>query len=164
MLPPVGEPTGRVILLDLNSAFSANFAEGRGRRPYGTWIADAERYRQWMVPLLEREPYVLLCTARGHYYQETTLRRIAAETGWQPHDAFFNPDPKLYPAHKVKPLYLRQHIFPEYGADPSLYLAIESNGTTRRAYGLMGIASLDACRSGTWPGPRIPVERAKTSW
>ena len=100
------EPTGRIILLDLNVTLSANAQQWRGlqarkhgsyrRRAdapdnlptYAEWIAQRERYRQWLVELL-RDEFVIIVTVRRKVYESITLQRIADQTGWVPQGACF---------------------------------------------------------------------------
>lgn len=142
-------PNGRIILMDLNVALSENFNEMRNY-PFGYFLKEVERYRQWMVELLKDE-YVILITAREQRWAKTTLQRIHKQTGWTPQEAWFNDTGiKGSDAPAVKRTLLKNYVFPEHGDTMSQYLAIESNSATREMYRSLGIRAIDCERQGKW--------------
>ena len=140
----------RIVLMDLNVALSSNFGS---MYQYGfeDFIKNHEKYRQWMVELLRPE-FVVLITARNIKWALPTLKRIADETEWQPDVALFNDTGyDGADAPRIKEHQMLNHVFKNYGDDPSIYHAIDSNSGTRAMYRRLGIASVhDAQRTGRW--------------
>lgn len=134
----------RIVLMDLNVALSSNFQEMRN---YGfeDFVKNHEKYRKWMVELLRPE-FVILITARNIKWAIPTLKRIADETEWQPDVALFNDTGyDGQDAPMIKHHQLINHVFKNYGDDPSIYHAIESNSSTRSMYRKHGIDVHDCC-------------------
>ncbi|MBT4187708.1 MAG: hypothetical protein HOE14_10905 [Gemmatimonadales bacterium] len=148
-------PSGRIILQDLNVALSSNFREKKFYPSMSEFVADIEKYRQWLVDLLKSE-YVILCTARSERFRDATLESISSKTGWLPQQSYFNRwlndagDGPLEP-HLAKKRYLTDSIFPRYGHDPSLYFGIDSFGGTRSMYQSLDIECRDANRDDSKP-------------
>ena len=137
-LGPVNDPS-LIILLDLNFTLVANNdLKKKSKAPYSDKILQ-ETYRLELVELI-RGHTVLLCTVRKETYRDLTLRTIAQKcTGWQPHEAYFNPTDTWY-GDIVKAEYLEKLIFPKYGTlDKQQYYAIESATRTRGMYKRYGI-------------------------
>lgn len=140
----------RIVLMDLNVALSSNFGS---MQQYGfeDFVKNHEKYRQWMVELLRPE-FVILITARNIKWALPTLKHIADETDWQPDVALFNDTGyDGADAPMVKEHQMLNHVFKNYGDDPSIYHAIESNSATRAMYRRLGLTSVfDAQRTGRW--------------
>lgn len=128
---------GPIYLLDLNYTLIANSPPAGTNRPPMETRIKMEHYRQWLVELL-RPHAVILITARPERWRDATLARIAALTGWQPMDAYFD-DGKTRRPPAIKRYILLNKIFPKYGW--SGYHAIESNPKTRQMYARFGIES-----------------------
>lgn len=140
----------RIVLMDLNVALSSNF-DSMYKYGFEDFIKNHERYRQWMVELLRPE-YVILITARNIKWAIPTLKRIADETDWQPDVALFNDTGyDGADAPKIKEHQMINHVFKNYGDDPTIYHAIESNSGSRAMYRRLGLTSVhDAKRTGKW--------------
>lgn len=124
-----------IILLDLNFTLADNSREViREGRYYNVGV---ERYRPWLIDMI-REHHVILITVRPHTLKGDTLRRIADETGWMPHEAYFNE--WRYRAPKCKETVLHKYVFPRHGRpEETSYLALESNDDTAAMYAGYGI-------------------------
>ncbi len=140
-----------IILLDLNYTLVSNSAP-RGTVPPAMAVRlKSERYRQWLLNLVKPHT-VILITARPERWKELTLQRIKQETGWAPHDAYFD-DGNIRTPPAIKKKILLEKIFPKYGrgevfGEQPKYLAIESNPKTRAAYETLGIPSVWVAPSG----------------
>lgn len=138
-----------IILLDLNfTLVSDSELKDTQKGSFAQKIA-LENYRQWLVDLIR--PYtVLLCTVRPIRHQAQTLARIAALTGWQPQEAYFNSTGN-WRGYIVKAAYLEQHIFPKHGTpDAQPYYAIESSVYTKRMYIERGIPAKSILQGEVW--------------
>jgi hypothetical protein len=148
----------RIILLDLNFTLVGNSIEKRRQRGSYADKIELETYRQWLVDLL-RDRYVILVTIRPSYHKAQTLARIQALTGWQPQEALFCWKGSIKP--EVWKGYALEHcIFPKHGADPSRYLAIESNANTHKMYAAHGVQWVKAQEGVEWdalPGEAPPA-------
>lgn len=125
-------------LLDLNFTLVGN--SPNIKTPNRMARIRTERYRLWLIDALTRfkPDGILLVTIRPEREREATLRHIAVMCdGWQPDDCFFstmNVSPPVWKEHACKKL-----IFPKYGRDPNLYIAVESNLSTQAMYARLGI-------------------------
>ena len=137
----------RVVLLDLNFTLCEN-SDDRwrviGSRGMPAWI-ELERYRPWLVDLLQPE-HVVLLTARPEEWREQTLANIHAQTGWLPQEAHFKDRP--VPPEALKRHFMRERVIPAHGN--AVYLAIESNVKTRAMYSSMGITAVSVPKGGQW--------------
>jgi hypothetical protein len=140
-----------IILLDLNHTLSTRARGASIARPFFREI-QRETYRQWLVELI-RDKLVVLITARPQRYQVETLNSIRTKTGWLPEDWYFNGPGMMAPA--FKDWIVRHSIFPTYGNDPALYLALESNPITRAVYARLGIRALEIDEGKPWE--RLPA-------
>ena len=122
-----------IYLLDLNYTLVEN---SRDRIEPFTLQIEREHYRAWLVDLL-RDERVILITARPAMHATATLEGIRQKTGWAPEAAFFN-DLKL-PPPALKRRVVLERIFPQYGANPGQYFALESNPRTRSMYAALSI-------------------------
>jgi hypothetical protein len=128
-----------IILLDLNYTLVANSPK-HGTTPERMEKRLAgEQYRQWLIEML-RSFEVLLVTARPEKWQDATMLRIQAQTGWIPANYFFAPNGWFNPP-AIKRRLLMEEILPNYGRRQR-YLAIESNPKTRAMYAEFKIPSL----------------------
>ncbi len=135
---------GPIYLLDLNYTLIANSTpKGKSPAPMKRRI-ETERYRQWLVEML-RPHAVILITARPERWRQATLTRIAALTGWQPMDTYFD-DGVTWTPPAIKRRILLTKIFPKFGRGN--YYGIESNKKTRDMYATLGIPSLWVNASG----------------
>lgn len=127
--------TKPIILLDLNYTLADN---SREVIRYGhVYTVDVERYRRWLIEMLA-DFTVILITVRPDELRAATLARIAAQTGWQPAEAYFNE--WGYRAPKAKQTALERSVFPRHGRPESTrYLALESNDETAAMYATYGI-------------------------
>lgn len=123
-----------IYLLDLNYTLVEN--SHQKARPFLLQIQQ-ERYRQWLVDLLQPHR-VFLITARPVNYQEVTLDRITQTTGWCPERAYFNTL-NLSPPN-IKRHWLTSVLLPEFGTEP--FYGLESNPVTRSMYAEYGIPSV----------------------
>lgn len=125
-------------LLDVNYTLVANSRSLRGKGRLHRY--QNEQYRVWLLDLLRstRPAGIFLVTIRPEDERQLTLSRIARLCGgWQPDDCFFstmNVAPQTWKKHACEQL-----IFPKYGADPSRYMAVESNLDTQKMYAKLGI-------------------------
>lgn len=131
-----------IYLLDLNYTLVAN--SHAKAAPFSRQI-EQERYREWLVALLQ-PVRVLLVTARPERYRAATLESIRKKTGWEPEAAFFN-DLGL-PPPELKERLLRERIRPAYGDGP--YLALESNPATRAMYARHGVRAFPVPKDVQW--------------
>jgi hypothetical protein len=153
-----------VILLDLmytligNMAERAAFEKSGGK--YAGWIQQ-ERVRPWLVDLLRNSGLqVLLMTVRQEKWRQATLARIAEQTGgWQPDQAYFSQRPM--PPPSAKRGMLLHDVFPQWGRDASLYLALESNPATRQMYASFGIRAIPVPDA---PWTALPLEPEEISF
>lgn len=124
-----------IILLDLNYTLADNSREViREGRFYNVAI---ERYRTWLIDMI-RDFHVILITVRPEAHKDETLRRIADETGWMPHEAYFNR--WGFRAPKAKERVISTEVFPKHGRpEQTRYLALESNDDTAAMYAEYGI-------------------------
>lgn len=129
------ETSKPIILLDLNYTLADNSREViRQGRLYDVAV---ERYRTWLIDMI-RDLTVLLITVRPQHLKDETLRRIADETGWMPHEAYFNEWGLRAPLAKAK--VLDTYVFPKHGRpEETRYLALESNDETAAMYAGHGI-------------------------
>jgi len=134
------------ILLDLNYTLVVN--NQKDNSDFAEQIKRHE-YCEQLVQLLQ-EHNVILITARPEKYKELTLRDIQSKCNLPLIDSYFNS--LGLPPHELKPKLVVEKIFPKYGADPSNYLAIESNPRTIKAYQKLGICCLT----------RVPQKTANT--
>ena len=127
-----------IYLLDLNYTLVAN-SPPFGAKPIRPFVRqiEQEEYRQWLVELL-RPHKVILITARPERYQEVTLKRIEAKTGWSPMDAYFGQIRDR--PHNIKEDLLLNYVFPKYGRDG--FFALESNPRTKAMYRRYSISSI----------------------
>ena len=108
-------------LVDLNYTLVGNSPKWGEPRitPFSRQIGQ-ETYRQWLVDFL-RDKY-------------------AAQTGWQPQEAYFAEIFASPP--KTKEDLLLRYIFPKQGKNGADFFGIESNPKTREMYKKYGIKSL----------------------
>lgn len=147
-----------IILLDLNYTLVANSVE-LSRQTWEYRQAN-ERYRVWLIDLIKTlcPEQAILLTIRPDWQRDWTLANIQRLTGWQPDRAVFswmNASPPVF-----KEIALKEKIFPEFGSDPSRYLAIESNLDTHKMYARYGIKGLKAfpATEGVYE-PDVPSKR-----
>lgn len=115
-----------VILLDLNFTLVENSDEKKS--PFTEKIK-IERYREWLIELLQ-DKEVILITARPDKYLELTLQSIKEKTDWLPKAAYFNEVDSWPPVAK-------EHILKTYlqeTLNTKKIVAIESNPRTRHMY------------------------------
>ncbi len=146
-----------IILLDLNYTLVANSPK-HGTTPERMEKRLAkEEYRNWLIDMI-RPFQVVLVTARPERWQEATMLRIQAQTGWVPTNYFFAPDGWWNPP-AIKRRLLLEEILPVYGRRER-YLAIESNPKTRDMYGEFKIPCLWVNEDGTSLRDKVgPLER-----
>jgi hypothetical protein len=135
-------PDGRIVLLDLNFTLVANSREF----PH---LIDREKYRGDLVDFI-RDSYVILITVRRASLREATIERIASSLNWQPQEAWFNEGRLKAPECKRRVMV--EHVMPKHGADPSGYVAIESNKDTRAMYAGLGIEAMPWQKFGSGHG------------
>lgn len=139
-----------IILLDLNYTLALNSDDRKAMlgADYGAFVDKVERYRAWLVELV-RQHHVILMTARPDRWQERTLVRIMAETGWQPNEAHFNDMGTNVAPPRLKHALLQRKVIPIHGKPDGQYLALESNAATRRMYEAQAIQAEAVPRDGT---------------
>ena len=130
-LESVDDPS-LIILLDLNHTLVSGSRDTLmlPGKNYGEKILN-ENYRLGLVELIKGHT-VLLYTVRNETHKDVTLRMIAEKcNGWQPHEAYFSHTENSS-GPSVKGAYLKELIFPKYGApDQQKYYAIESDRAVR---------------------------------
>ena len=128
-----------IALLDLNYTLVGNSPKWGQPRIY-PFIRQIEQetYRDWLVDFL-RDKYTILITARPNKYEDVSLERIKALTGWQPQEAYFAEISATPP--EIKEHLLLNYIFPKHGNYGAEYFGIESNPKTRLMYEKYGIFS-----------------------
>lgn len=125
----------RICLLDLNYTLVSNQADTRMLRPFARRM-EAEEYRMDLLDAI-KDDYVIIITARPIHQMEATMENIKKKTGWEPEEAYFNDIDAQPPTFKESAL--QRFIFPKYGADSSMFYAVESNPRTRAMYKRYGI-------------------------
>lgn len=148
----------RICLLDLNYTLVSNQADTRMLRPFARRM-EAEEYRMDLLDAI-KDDYVIIITARPNYQQDMTMDNVRKKTGWMPQDMYFN-DINAEP-HIYKESALQRFVFPKYGADSSMFYAVESNPKTRAMYKRYGIEAapydtfMKNLKSGKKPGNNDP--------
>lgn len=125
-----------IILLDLNFTLVEN--SDVKLKPFVRQIEN-ETYSFDLINRIKTYT-VILMTARPDMHRETTLKNIAKKTNWLPQAAFFNEWFFHPPACKKR--ILEQYVFPKFGKDPAMYVAVESNPQTRSMYEKLGIVAI----------------------
>lgn len=135
----------RNVLLDLNYTLVANSSQMS--RKGNEFRKNYERYRGWLVDLIRalNPERVILLTVRIESDKHWTLANIKRHLNWQPDVAIFNTQGYHVGPPAWKEYALNNIIFPEYGNDPSDYIAFESNQETHAMMAKYGIKCLKAC-------------------
>ena len=126
-------PKDKIILLDLNYTLISN-----------SWKIRYDKYpdkilnRQYEHELVNKikDNYVILITASPYYTSFDSLKHIEENTDLKIAESYWNFGKR---PHELKEYWLKKAVLPSHGDDPSKYLAIESNETTRDMYARFGI-------------------------
>ena len=122
-------PKDKIILLDLNYTLISN-----------SWPIRHDEYpdkifnRQYEHELANKikDNYVILITASPDYTASDSLKHIEENTDLEIAESYWNFGNQSPP--ELKEYWLKKEVLPRHGADPSKYLAIESNEDTRDMY------------------------------
>ena len=125
-----------IILLDYQATLVSNFHERQKwmathkRGNYTEWIKK-EEFREKIIELTKGK-YIILITARPSKYKDITMQTILEKTGWKPNECYFNEFGLKPP--ECKKLILKNRIYPVHGMNRTVYMALESNASTRSMY------------------------------
>ena len=126
-------PKDKIILLDLNYTLISN--SWQIRRDLLPQKIYNRKYEHELIELI-KDNYVILITASPYYTSFDSLKHIEENTELKIDESYWNFNRR---PHELKKYWLEKAILPTHGDNPDLYLAIESNKTTRGMYKTFGI-------------------------